>query len=144
MTNWDKATWDERNRQVIEVFRANAGQIEGRELMLLTTNGAKTGKPLTTPLMYLAEEGVVYVIASKGGSPSHPAWYHNLVAHPTVTVEVGAETYEATASVLTGEERNRVFEAQARRYPFFAEYEKTTPRQIPVVALSRDESPPRA
>jgi deazaflavin-dependent oxidoreductase (nitroreductase family) len=137
MTAWDKSGWDERNNKVIEQFRANHGETAGRELMLLTTTGARSGRQHTTPLMYLAEGDRIYVIASKGGSPSHPAWYHNLVAHPTVAVEVGAERYEATASVLTAEERARVFAAQARRYPFFAEYERTTPREIPVVLLER-------
>ena len=137
MTTWDIAAWNERNRRVIEDFRTAGGRIDGRELVLLTTTGAKSGKPHTTPLIYLAEGDHVYVIASKGGAPANPDWYYNLVVHPTVTVELGAETYEATASVLAGEERDRVYGEQARRFPFFAEYQKTTPRQIPVVLLER-------
>ena len=100
MTTWDIAAWNERNRRVIEDFRTAGGRIDGRELVLLTTTGAKSGKPHTTPLIYLAEGDHVYVIASKGGAPANPDWYYNLVVHPTVTVELGAETYEATASGL--------------------------------------------
>lgn len=137
MTTWDAAAWNERNRQVIEDFRAAGGRTDGRELVLLTTTGAKSGNRHTTPLMYLTEGDRVYVIASKGGAPASPDWYYNLVAHPTVTVERGEDTYEATASVLAGDERDRVYEGQARRFPFFAEYQKTTPREIPVVLLER-------
>ena len=134
---WDKAAWDERNRKVIDEFRANSGNLPGRELVLLTTTGARTGREHTTPLMYLAQGDRIYVIASKGGSPSHPAWYHNLLANPTVTVEVGADRYEANARVLQGDERDRAYAAQAARYPFFAEYQEKTERQIPAVALER-------
>jgi deazaflavin-dependent oxidoreductase (nitroreductase family) len=107
-------------------------------VLLLTTIGAKSGRSHTTPLMYLAEDSWIYVIASKGGAPASPDWYHNIAVHPTVTVEVGAETYAATATVLAGEERARVYAEQVRRFPFFGEYERTTPREIPVVALSRN------
>ena len=138
MTTWDKTSWDERNRGVIAEFREHQGQTEGRELVLLTTTGRRSGEQHTTPLMYLAEGDRIYVIASKGGSPSHPDWYHNAVASPTVTIEVGAERYQATATVLTAEERARVFDKQARRHPFFAEYAKTTPREIPVVMFERE------
>ena len=137
MTTWDKTNWDERNRSVIEEFRGNQGRIEGRELVLLTTTGRRTGEQHTTPLMYLSEDDRIYVIASKGGAPSHPDWYRNAVASPTVTLELGVERYEATATVLTAEERTRVFDELAQRYPFFAEYEKTTPREIPVVMFER-------
>src|SRR6266571_4545876 len=77
------------------------------------------------------------VFASKGGAPTHPDWYHNLVAHPQVTVEVGTETYDATATVLTGEERDRLYARQAELYPQFGEYQKRTTRKIPVIALER-------
>ena len=105
--------------------------------LLLTTRGAKSGRLHTTPLVYTRDEETLIVIASKGGSPTHPDWYHNLVANPRVTVEVGAETFEARASVLQGEERRRAFDLQAAAMPFFAEFEKKTPRQIPVIALKR-------
>ncbi len=108
-------------------------------MLLLTTTGAKSAKRHTTPMMYLAEDGRLYVFASKAGAPTHPDWYHNLVANPTVTVEVGPDTYEATATPLARDERDRIFAEQARRYPGFAEYEAKTTRVIPVVELVRSD-----
>jgi deazaflavin-dependent oxidoreductase (nitroreductase family) len=129
------------NRQTIEVFRANGGKVggfwEGKPLLLITTTGAKSGQRHTTPTMYLREGDRLLVFASKSGAPTHPAWYHNLVAHPQVTVEVGNETYEATATVLNGEERDRLYARQAELYPQFGEYQANTTRKIPVVALER-------
>ena len=131
----------ERNRKNIEEFRANGGKIgggfTGAPLLLLTTTGARSGKPYTTPVMYLPDGDRLAVFASKGGAPTHPDWYHNLVAHPTVTLEVGTDTFEAHASVATGEERDKLFARQAELYPQFAEYQKKTSRQIPVVVLQR-------
>ena len=136
----DRNDW---NRQTIEAFRANGGKVggvwEGRPLLLLTTTGAKSGKQYTTPMMYLPDGNRLLVFASKAGAPTHPDWYHNLVAHPEVTVEVGPETYKATATVLTGEERDRLYARQAELYPQFADYEKKTIRVIPVVALERQK-----
>ena len=106
---------------------------------MLTTRGAKSGRPFTTPLAYSRDGDRLIVIASKGGSPTNPDWYHNLRANPIVTVEVGAESFEARASVLEGEERRRAFDLQATAMPFFAEYEKKTAREIPVIALTRIE-----
>jgi deazaflavin-dependent oxidoreductase (nitroreductase family) len=129
------------NRQTIEAFRANEGKVggmwEGRPLLLLTTTGAKSGQRRTTPTMYLRDGDRLLIFASKGGAPTHPAWYHNLVAHPEVTVEVGPETYEANATVLNGEERDRLFARQAELYPQFGEYQTKTTRKIPVIALER-------
>ena len=88
--------------------------------------------------MYLADGDRVLVFASKGGAPTHPDWYHNLVANPRVTVEVGIDSYPARATVLEGEERDRLYAEQSRRYPGFAEYQRNTSRIIPVVALVRD------
>jgi deazaflavin-dependent oxidoreductase (nitroreductase family) len=130
------------NKNVIEEFRANegkvGGQFEGAPVLLLTTTGAKSGLKRTNPMMYLRldDEGAVYVFASKAGAPTSPDWYHNLVANPEVTVELGAGTHEATATVLTGDERDRVYEEQAARYAGFAEYAAKTTRVIPVVALA--------
>jgi deazaflavin-dependent oxidoreductase (nitroreductase family) len=131
---------EEYNRRMIEEFRA--GRIEpgrpldGRPMLLLTTTGAKTGRRHTTPLMYVLDGGRLLVIASNAGAPRHPDWYRNLSADPGVTVEVGAETYEATAAELEGEERERVWGEIVASYPFFAEHEeKAAPRRIPVVAL---------
>ena len=129
------------NRKIIEEFRANdgkvGGQFEGAPLLLLTTKGAKSGRLHTTPVMYLADGDRVVVFASKAGAPTNPAWYHNLVANPRVTVEVGTERYEADASVVPREERDRLYDIQQTRYPGFAEYAEKTSRVIPVVALDR-------
>jgi deazaflavin-dependent oxidoreductase (nitroreductase family) len=108
---------------------------EGRPLLLLTTTGAKSGQKRTTPTMYLRDGGRLLIFASKSGAPTNPAWYHNLLAHPEVTVEVSDEKYEARATVLKGEERDRFYARQVELYPQFGEYEKKTTRKIPVVAL---------
>src|SRR5713101_6497128 len=101
------------NRRVIEEFRADrgkpGGRFEGRPLLLLTTTGARSGQPRTTPMMYIPDGDRLLVIASNIGAPAHPGWYHNLAAHPQVTVEVGAETYDATAVVTEGSERHRLW-----------------------------------
>jgi deazaflavin-dependent oxidoreductase (nitroreductase family) len=127
------------NTAVIEEFRANAGKLggnfEGAPMLLLTTVGAKSGKTRVNPMMYLDEGGKRYVFASRAGAPVNPDWYHNLVAHPEVSIEVGAETLDVVANPLKGDERSRVYAIQAERYPQFAEYEKMTDRVIPVVAL---------
>jgi deazaflavin-dependent oxidoreductase (nitroreductase family) len=129
------------NTQVIEQFRANGGkvggQFEGAPLLLLTTTGANSGTRRVNPMMYLAEGDRLFVFASKAGAPTNPDWYHNLVAHPDASVELGPDTYDVTATVLKGAERDRVFAEQARRYPGFAEYQAGTERTIPVVALDR-------
>ena len=129
------------NRRLIEEFRTNRGKsggpFDGRPLLLLTTTGARSGQPRTTPMMYIPDGDRLLVFATKGGAPSHPDWYHNLAAHPEVTVEVGNETYEATAKVLTGEERSRLYARQAELYPQFGDYQKRTTRKIPVIALER-------
>src|SRR5205085_3476464 len=123
----------------IEEFRANGGQLggmfAGSPVLLLTTTGAKSGQRHTTPVMYYKDGDRLLIFASKGGAPTHPAWYHNLLAHPQVTVEVGTETYEATATVLKGEERDRLYARQAELYPQFGQYQARTNRKIPVIAL---------
>ena len=132
---------DEWNRQTIEAFRANKGQVggpwEGRPLLLLTTTGAKSGQRRTMPLMYLRDGDRVFVFASKGGAPTNPDWYHNLLAHPEVMVELGDQTYTATAKPVTGEERDRIFAKWAEMYPQFREYQENTTRVIPVIELER-------
>ena len=130
------------NRDVITQFRANGGQIregmfKGAPIVLLTTKGARTGVTRTTPLVHTRDGDRYVVLASKGGAPTNPAWYHNLVANTTVTVEVGPEKFEARATVARGEERDRLFNAQAALMPGFAEYQRNTPRRIPVVVLER-------
>ena len=129
---------NEMNRAVIEQFRSNGGNVDGRPLLLLSTTGAKTGQKRVTPLMYLQDGGRWVVFASKGGAPTNPDWYHNLLANPAATVEVGTETFEADSTVLAGEERDRIYSRLAQLYPMFAEYEqRAAPRKIPVVALAR-------
>ena len=129
------------NRKVIEEFRANegrvGGQFAGAPLLLLHTTGARPGQARVNPMMYLDLDGRRFVFASKAGADTHPDWYHNLVAHPEVTVEAGTESYEATAKPLAAEDRDRVFAEQARRYSGFAEYQEKTSRVIPVVELVR-------
>ncbi len=128
------------NTQIIEEFRANAGvvaQFGGAPLLLLTTTGAKSGQDRVHPMMYRPEGERMFVFASKAGAPSNPDWYHNLVAHPEVTVEVGAERFGAKARVVTGPERDRIYAAHAAEYPGFAEYQEKTDRIIPVVELDR-------
>jgi deazaflavin-dependent oxidoreductase (nitroreductase family) len=131
--------WNERNRGVIEEFRATKGNVggtgEGQPLLLLTTIGARSGQRRTRPLMYLREGDRLFVFASKGGAPAHPAWYHNLRAHPDVTVEIGDQTYQATAKPLTGAERDQIYARWAERYPMFGEYQEKTTRLIPVIEL---------
>ena len=134
------------NIDVIEQFRGNngiitSGMFKGARLLLLTTTGAKTGQTRVNPLAYTRDGEKYVVIASKGGAPTHPDWYHNVVAHPAVTVEAatpsGVERFEARARVAEGEERQRLFDAQARVMPGFADYQRKTQRQIPVVVLEK-------
>src|SRR5262249_12391429 len=129
------------NTQVIDDFRANEGRVggmfEGRPMALLTTTSRRTGKKQTNPLIYLSDGDRVYVFASWGGAPRDPGWYRNLVADPDVEVEGGTGRYPARASVVSGEERDRLFAEQAERWPQFAEYQEKTDRVIPVVALER-------
>lgn len=130
------------NKTVIDEFRANGGQAGGQfagaPLLILHSVGAKSGKAHVNPLMYQdLGHGQVAVFASKGGAPTNPDWYHNLVAIPRATVEVGTETFDVTARVARGEERLRIWSTQKQRYPNFAEYERKTKRKIPVVILKR-------
>ena len=126
------------NRQVIEEFHANKGKVKGaNSLLLLTTTGAKSGKQRVNPLAYTTDGERLVIIASKGGAPTNPDWYHNIVAHPDVTVEVGAETFEARATVVEGAKRDELYAKQAAIMPNFAEYQAKTTRKIPVVVLTR-------
>ncbi len=129
------------NQQVIAEFRANEGKVggpfAGSPMVLLTTTGAKSGKERVSPLVYTTDGDRIIIIASKAGAPTSPDWYYNLVANPTVTVEIGAERFQARATVAEGAERDRLFNQQATQMPGFAEYQKKTTRQIPVVILER-------
>ncbi len=129
------------NEKLIDEFRANGGKVggvfAGRPMMLLTTTGKKSGEPRVAPLVYSTDGDDVVVIASKGGAPTNPDWYYNLLTNSTVTAEVGTETYQAEALVVSGEERQRLYDAQATEMPMFAEYQKNTEREIPVIVLKR-------
>jgi deazaflavin-dependent oxidoreductase (nitroreductase family) len=130
------------NSGIVEEFRANHGVVggpfRGAPLVLLTTTGAKSGKRRTNPLATLSQDGHLYVFASKAGAPTNPDWYFNVVAHPEVEVEYGDETFSAVAHVVTGAERDRIFEAQVAQMPGFGEYQaRTGGRVIPVVELHR-------
>ncbi len=138
----DVNRWKQQNIAVIAEFRANGGVVggryAGRPMMLLTTTGAKSGEERITPLNYSADGTRIVVIASRGGAPTHPDWYRNLVANPEVTVEVGTEKYRACAYTAQEPERTRLFDQQAALMPFFDEYRKqVTAREIPVVVFER-------
>jgi deazaflavin-dependent oxidoreductase (nitroreductase family) len=137
----DSRRMDELNQSVIKEFRANQGRVggamEAMPILLLTMIGAKTRRTLTRPLCYSREGDRLVVIASYGGAPRNPPWYHNLVANPLVTVEVGTEKFKARAAKTSGAERQRLFDAQAQLIPFFDDYQKKAKRQIPVLTLTR-------
>jgi len=127
------------NRGIIEEFRANQGRVggpfAGRPLLLLHHRGAKTGIERINPLAYRKVGDAFAVFGSKGGAPTNPDWYYNLIANPDVSVEVGTETHQVRARVPESEERRRIWEDQKRDVPAFADYERRTSRQIPVVIL---------
>jgi deazaflavin-dependent oxidoreductase (nitroreductase family) len=139
----DQQDW---NAKVIAEFRANEGKVggpfEGAPMLLLHHRGRKSGREHVTPTMYLAHEtepDVIYVFASKGGAPTHPEWYRNLIAAGEGSIERGTETYKVAVRDVTGPDRDRIYAEQARRYPGFAEYERHTAgiRTIPVLELRR-------
>jgi deazaflavin-dependent oxidoreductase (nitroreductase family) len=128
------------NARIIEEFRANEGRVggmfEGSTLLLLHHVGAKSGTDRVNPLAFNRDGERYVVFASKAGAPTNPDWYHNLKAHPDVSIEVGTDTIAVRAEEVTGEERDRLFRAQAERSPQFAEYERKTERVIPVIVLT--------
>jgi len=130
-----------RNQAIIDEFRANSGKVsghfEGRTLLLLHTVGAKTGLERVNPVAYVRDGERFVIIASKGGAPTNPGWYHNLVAHPLVTVEVGTEQFQARVEVVTEPERSRLYAKMVEMMPVFGEYPKRTTRVIPVIVLTR-------
>lgn len=128
------------NRQVIEEFRANGGQVRAfahQPLLLLTHRGARTGTERTNPLAYFRDGDRYVIVASKGGAPTNPDWYHNLKANPRVSVEIGTETFDVTATEATPEERPRLWELVTTSNGAFAEYETKTARTIPLFVLER-------
>ncbi len=132
------------NDAIIEEFRANEGRVggrfEGRTLLLLHTVGGKSGEARTNPLVYLADDGRFVVFGSKGGAPTHPDWYHNLLANPDVSIEVGTETIPVRAHVVGGAARDALWARQVAANPAFKDYEDKTDRTIPVIVLERRDA----
>jgi deazaflavin-dependent oxidoreductase (nitroreductase family) len=127
------------NKQIIEEFRANGGKVGGQfagfTLLLLHTTGAKSGQPRISPLGYYSENGRIFIMASKAGAPTNPDWYHNILAHPDVSAEIGTEEIPFKGVVLGEQERDEIYGRVSAAYPNFAEYQKKTTRKIPVVEL---------
>jgi deazaflavin-dependent oxidoreductase (nitroreductase family) len=138
----DSDNWNDKN---IAEFRANEGRLggvfEGAPVALVHHQGRKSGRPYVTPVMYLPgdDPDTIYVFATKGGVPTNPDWYYNLVTAGTATIERGTDTYEVTVRDITGDNRDRIYDEQAHRYPGFAEYAEKTAgiRTIPVLELRR-------
>jgi deazaflavin-dependent oxidoreductase (nitroreductase family) len=128
-----------RNEKIIEEFRANGGRVggafEGAPLLLLHSTGARSGEERINPMIYQRVGDAYAVFASKGGAPTNPDWYYNLLAHPEATIEIGEDVEKVTARVAGPAERAPIWERQKERYPVFAEYERKTEREIPVVIL---------
>jgi deazaflavin-dependent oxidoreductase (nitroreductase family) len=131
------------NQNVIQEFRANSGVVSQLEfpVLLLTTTGARTGRRTTTPLGYSNDRDCVFVVASKGGAPTNPAWFHNLRANPSVTVELGSTVYQARATVVDGEERDRLYAIISAEAPSLRAFEQDTTRRFPIVVLEGVPSP---
>jgi deazaflavin-dependent oxidoreductase (nitroreductase family) len=131
----------EINKGVIKEFRENGGKVggmfEGAAMILVHHKGAKSGVERITPLVYLPEGERVFIFASKGGADDNPSWFHNLVANPKTTIEVGTETYEVVATVLEGAERDEYYAKQVAVQPGFGDYQRATKRVIPVLEMKR-------
>jgi deazaflavin-dependent oxidoreductase (nitroreductase family) len=139
------STFQDFNRALIQDLRthggrATSGPFMGREVLILTTTGAKSGEVRENPLVYTRDGGHYVIIASKGGAPTHPSWFHNLVAHPDVTIEVLGEKFKAVAHVPQGDEYERLYTQHAGINPNFQAYRAKTSRTIPVVVLERIDS----
>ena len=130
----------ERNRKTIEEFRTNEGKVggrfEGKTLLLLHTKGARSGKSRLNPTAYVRDGDRYIIIASKGGAPTNPSWYYNILANPLVTIEVGNETFQALATVAEEPERTRLYDKMVEMMPSFDEYRRKTTREIPVIVLT--------
>lgn len=137
----DASDMNDFNQQVVAEFRENGGKVggmfEGAPMILVHHVGARSGVERVAPLMYLAEGDRLFVFASKGGADEHPAWYHNLRANPKTRVELGTETFDVVAKVVTGPERDEIYARQVAAAPQFGEYQQKTRRVIPVVELER-------
>ncbi len=129
------------NRGLIQDLRANgkatSGPFEGRDVLILTTQGAKSGDVRENPLVYTRDGDHIVIVASKGGAPTHPSWYHNLLKQPEVTVEMGKDKFKARAHVADGDAYERLYTQHADINPTFHDYRKKTTRKIPVIVLER-------
>jgi len=137
-----RTDWNDFNRRLIEDMRGHGGRptsgpFVSRHVLILTTVGSKTGKTRETPLAYTRDGAAYVIVASKGGAPTHPAWFHNLVANPEVTVEVLGDRFMAIAHVADGDEYERLYKSHADELPTFWDYRRKTSRKIPVIALRR-------
>jgi deazaflavin-dependent oxidoreductase (nitroreductase family) len=136
------STPDDWNKAIIEEFRANAGKVggpfAGKTLLLLHTVGARTGRERVNPVAYVLDGDHIVIVASKGGSPTNPGWYHNIIARPHLTVEVGVDQFPVVASVALEPERTRLYDKMIAMMPVFAEYRSRTNRVIPVIILQRE------
>jgi deazaflavin-dependent oxidoreductase (nitroreductase family) len=136
------------NAQIVEEFRANGGKVGGRfeggDIVLMHYHGRKSGTEYISPVVYRPgdDADTIYVFASKGGAPTHPEWYYNLLEDDNAFVEVGTQTYPVSVTEITGDERDAIYAAHVVRYPGFGEYTKSTEgiRTIPVLALTRKSS----
>jgi deazaflavin-dependent oxidoreductase (nitroreductase family) len=137
-------TPSDRNKSVIEEFRTNAGKVggpfAGKTLLLLHTIGAKSGLERVNPVAYVIDEDRFVIVASKGGAPTNPAWYHNILAHPNISVEVGVNEVRVVAAVSSEPERSRLYDKMIAMLPVFAEYRQRTTRIIPVITLRRENA----
>jgi deazaflavin-dependent oxidoreductase (nitroreductase family) len=139
------STYQDFNRALIQDLRTNRGKatggpFKGRDVLILTTTGAKSKEQRETPLVYSRDNDHHVIVASKGGAPTHPSWYHNLQAHPIVTVEAGGEKFKARAKVIDGDEYERLYKQHADINPTFWDYRQKTSRKIPVIMLERLDS----
>ena len=131
----------EFNKKIIDEFRSSGGKVGGQfagaPMIIINHKGAKSGKSYTTPLVFTKDGDKCVIIASYAGAPKNPSWYHNLVAHPEIEVEIGADKFKARAKEVKGAERDRLFAEQAKMMPQFNDYAKKTSRRIPVFTLER-------
>ena len=139
-SEWQPAEWQQLNDPVIAEFRANNGIAPSHPapVLLVTTTGVRSGQPRLTPLYYTPDGARLVVIASKGGAPTHPDWYHNLLAHPEVTIALGPETFRARATPAAEPERTRLFAQHTAQYPVYVEFQQRAGRRrVPVIVFER-------
>ena len=141
-TTDERSAYADFTNALVDDFRAHNGKVTsgpflGRNLLLLHTTGARSGEDRLAPVVYTRDGDAIVIVASKGGAPTDPAWYRNLLANPVVTVELGGETFQAKATAVEGGERDRLYAAHAAEHPSFKDYPTKTTRVIPVVRLVR-------